>query len=83
VPSIDGGRQELRPIIASGVYYLWIANCIEDVDLTVNGEFRFKNPYGWLSGDEYFYLPVRFRHTTTPLKIFLRIRKISGVCDLR
>jgi hypothetical protein len=52
--------QQVFPIEQSGIYYLMLVNCPDSHVGTVraNGEIVFMNPYGYLPGELYPYLPV-------------------------
>ncbi len=48
----------------SAVYYLFIANCdvdkVNDLTFTLSGVSEWKNPYGYLNGENWGDIPVLF-----------------------
>lgn len=52
--------REMYEVHKSGVYYLFLANCQEDSDLTlyVDGQIKWVNPYGYLPAQILGYLPA-------------------------
>jgi len=51
--------QTKQDIITSGIYYLYFINCraSDTGDVKLNGKVVFMNPFGYLPGELYYYLP--------------------------
>lgn len=46
----------------SGPYYFTVYNCDFDFDIRVKGDMYFRNPYGWLNGEDWPTAAVRCSH---------------------
>jgi hypothetical protein len=60
-------------ISKSGIYYIYFIYCNEsDIGaVTLNGKSTFMNPYGYLNGELYPYLPVCSAQHSIPLSVHL------------